>query len=126
LMLAAGGQVPRNLGLSPAASAELVLSAVRLLLDRGGDPNAFNRFGQTALHFAVERGADVSVVQLLVARGAEPELQDRQGRTALDLAARTTGRGPANENRERVTSLLRGLTKASPAPPPAPVESSTP
>ena len=38
LMLAAGGQVPRSAGLSPVASAELVVSAVRLLLDRGGDP----------------------------------------------------------------------------------------
>ena len=125
LMLAAGGQVPRNLGLAPVAAAELTVSGVGLLLDRGGDPGAFNRFGQTALHFAVERGADVSVVQLLVSRGADPDFRDRQGRTALDLASRPA-RGAANENREKVVSLLRGVTKAAPAVAPEPSEASTP
>ena len=125
LMLAAGGQIPRNLGLTPAAAAELTASGVRLLLDRGGDPGAFNRFGQTALHFAVERGADVSVVQLLVTRGADPDFRDRQGRTALDLASRSA-RGAANENREKVVSLLRSVTKSAPASAPEPSEPSTP
>jgi ankyrin repeat protein len=112
--------------LAPAAAAELTISGVQLLLDRGGDPAAFNRFGQTALHFAVERGADVSVVRLLVTRGADPDFRDRQGRTALDLASRATGRGAANDNREKVVSLLRGVTKAPPAATPEPSEASTP
>src|SRR4030095_4463794 len=124
-MLAAGGQIPRNIGLTPASAAELTASGVRLLLDRGGDPGAFNRFGQTALHFAVERGADVSVVQLLVTRGADPDFRDRQGRTALDLASRP-GRGAANENREKVVSLLRSVTRSAAASAPEPSEASTP
>jgi ankyrin repeat protein len=124
-MLAAGGQIPRNVGLAPAAAAELTVSGVQLLLDRGADAAAFNRFGQTALHFAVERGADVSVVELLVTRGADPDVRDRQGRTALDLAS-MPARGAANENRQRVVSLLRGVTKSAPAPVLQPAEATTP
>ena len=49
------------------------LEATQLLLDRGANPNTFDRFGNTALFRAVF-GKHAEVVRLLRARGADPLL----------------------------------------------------
>jgi ankyrin repeat protein len=71
--------------------------AVKLLLDRGADPNVQQFRGQTALMWAAAEG-HADVVALLLARGADPSLsstastkQERRppgGMTALLFAAR--------------------------------------
>jgi len=61
------------------------LEAVKLLVERGLDPNAVNERGETALHGAAARGY-AQVVKLLVDRGANTAARTTAGRSALDLA----------------------------------------
>jgi ankyrin repeat protein len=67
------------------------LACVRLLLDRGGDVNAANDAGATAL---MRAAFDYEKVRLLVKHGAEVNARSAFGNTALILAAR-----PANSHR---------------------------
>ena len=61
---------------------------VRLLLDRGADPNAqAQRFGLTTpLHQASESGR-IEIARLLIEHGAIVEVEDKWGRTPLDVAS---------------------------------------
>ena len=60
---------------------------VRLLLERGANPNLQNKDGWTALMYAA--GSDRPLtVRLLLERGANPNLQDKGGWTALMYAVR--------------------------------------
>ena len=67
-----------------------VVAAVGL----GGDPNAANQAGDTALHVAAARGYD-TVVQLLVEHGASVDVKNKRGITPLAAAmfGSTAGRG---------------------------------
>jgi ankyrin repeat protein len=67
------------------ADEPAALQAVKLLVERGLDPNAVNERGETALHGAAARGYP-QVVKLLVDRGANPAARTTAGRSALDLA----------------------------------------
>ena len=58
---------------------------ISLLLDRGADVNAANRYGSTALMWA---GGDASMVKSLLGRGAAVDAQTTDGTTALLVAAR--------------------------------------
>ena len=62
------------------------LRAVRLLLDRGADPNIQPQDGGTALHRA-SRDGKIEMVRLLVEHGARVELQDDQDSTPIDVAS---------------------------------------
>lgn len=61
------------------------LDAVRLALELGGDVNAPNADGETALHAAAGAGLD-RVVEYLVAQGAKIDAKMKDGRTPLDIA----------------------------------------
>lgn len=63
-------------------------ATVRLLLDRGADPNARNDAGATALMWAVD---DAEKTRVLLARRADPNLRSDDGQTALILAANRFG-----------------------------------
>jgi ankyrin repeat protein len=104
LMVAAGlGSKPRDGGPSPAA----VLAAVRLVVDLGGDVNAVNVHGQTALHGAVYRGVG-EVIEFLVARGSALDARDSRGRTPAELADGFSD-GQATVKHETAGALLRKL-----------------
>jgi ankyrin repeat protein len=58
--------------------------AMRVLLDRGADPNASNDAGATALMWAVH---DLAATRLLLGRGADVDARSSRGQTALTIAA---------------------------------------
>ena len=64
---------------------------VKLLLERGADPNRTTRWGFSALHQALRRDNDLQIIELLLDRGADPNLP-AHGRSATAMAARE-GRG---------------------------------
>ncbi len=71
-----------------------VRDGVGAALDLGGDPNAANQAGDTALHIAAARGYD-TVIQRLVEHGARVDVANKRGITPLAAATfgSTTGRG---------------------------------
>jgi uncharacterized protein len=98
-------------------TAEGATEAVKLLLDRGMDPDAFNTAGNTAVHGAVGRGE--AVIRLLASHGATLNLKNRAGLTPLDLALGSGGRGGrGGVVRQNIADLLRQL-QGLPSPPPA-------
>lgn len=78
-------------------SGDLDPSVVRLLLDRGADPNLQANTGLSPLHRASEYGK-IEMVRLLVERGASVEAQDEEGRTPFDVAS--------GEHRDEIIKLL--------------------
>ena len=77
---------PDNHGATPLMYAAALGSteAMKLLLDRGADPNARNAFGATALLWAA---GDIEKVRLLLAKGAAVNAASNFGRTPLMIAA---------------------------------------
>ena len=64
------------------------MNVVKMLLDRGAQPNKEDDKGQTPLHLAVmmSRTFRKETVQLLLERGADHHKADKWGRTPLQLA----------------------------------------
>jgi ankyrin repeat protein len=91
VLLDAGGDVAavaRNTMLVQplhAAVAARNVEAVRLLLERGADPNARQQVGYTPLMGAAGSGID-ELVSLLLARGADPSAVSEEGKTAVSIA----------------------------------------
>ena len=74
-------------GVMPVHSAATVrdLATMRLLLDRGADPNARQQLSYTPLHSAANNG-DGAMADLLLARGADPGAKSDDGKTPADIA----------------------------------------
>jgi uncharacterized protein len=91
-----------------------VVDAVAVALTNGGDVNAVNRSGDTALHAAALLGYD-RVIRTLADAGAKVEMKNLKGQTALaQIAGKpgTTLRSPDRTNRgprESTVELLRAL-----------------
>jgi ankyrin repeat protein len=61
------------------------LEAVKIALELGGDVNAVNDDGETALHGAAGRGSN-TMVQFLVDRGARVDVKNLRGFTPINVA----------------------------------------
>lgn len=68
-----------------AAAAARDIETMRLLLDRGADPNARQVMDYTPLHGAASRG-DVEMATLLLDRGAERDPRGADGKSVADVA----------------------------------------
>jgi len=79
-----GGQVGIEY-LKTAEDKNRILEAVRMAAELGGDVNAVNEKGQTALHSATYMGY-ADVVQLLAEKGADLNAKDKYGQTPLSIA----------------------------------------
>jgi cytohesin len=73
---------------------------VRLLLDRGADPNATDKDGHTPMHFAIWRVSPV-IVDMLLRAGADPNMRSGHGRTSRD------GRTALQDATARIDHLYR-------------------
>ena len=102
LMAAAAARRRREPGLAanPVEDERLVLEATRAAIDAGGNVNAADAAGNTALHTAASRRLD-TVVRLLVDRGADLHALNDNGQTPLAVAG---GRGGADNS---TVELLR-------------------
>ncbi len=106
LMVAAG--VARNLAESMVTNEE-ALAAVKLLAELGGDANAANTAGDTALHGAAHTRSD-ALVQFLVDEGAGVSAANALGETPLIVAERYIHPGGAPViSRTSTGDLLRAL-----------------
>ena len=87
LMVAAGIAIwnPGEDGGSLKGQEDEVLEAVRICVEQGGDVNAVNYRGETALHGAAFRGVN-SVVDYLVEQGADLDARTVDGWSALAIA----------------------------------------
>jgi ankyrin repeat protein len=65
------------------------VEGMRLLLEKGANPNRLTRWSYSALHQCVRRDNSMQMIELLVKHGADPSLPDGSGgRSATAIAAR--------------------------------------
>jgi ankyrin repeat protein len=91
------------------AARDASLEIVRLLLDKGADPKAGDRFdGRTALHQAAGslNSGRLGIVELLLARGAHVDARDKTKKTALMSAAGGMMIGDSAEGNPAMVRLL--------------------
>jgi uncharacterized protein len=81
----AAAENPMRVAPVHAAAATCDHETMRLLLDRGADPNARQQMDYTPLHGAASRG-DVEMAKLLLAHGADREPRGTDGQTPADVA----------------------------------------
>ncbi len=89
---------------APVHSAATVQdhATMRLLLERGADPNARQQMGYTALHSAASRG-DVEMAKLLLAHGADPGAKADDGQDCVKIAE--------SHNQNAFAEWFRGLSR---------------
>jgi len=61
-------------------------SAVRLLIDKGANPCATDKYGATPLHYASYQGKD-GAIKILLEAGADPTIENHDEKTAKQYAA---------------------------------------
>ena len=64
------------------------LDGLRLVLERGADPNWMTLWGLTALHQSVRRDNRLAMIELLLDYGADPAIPNREARSAIWIAVR--------------------------------------
>jgi ankyrin repeat protein len=126
-VLYAAGRASGGRNANAQASAQDVIDAIALCLERGADLNAADDTGQTALHLAAASAEESDrILAFLAGKGANPLLKDQRGRTPLDAALAGGGRGGQAAGRERKVAFLRQLTaNARPATAGAPASNPT-
>ena len=92
----------------PDPGGKLTLETVTLALEQGGDVNAVNQVGDTALHFAASNSLE-AVVKLLAERGAKLDVTNLRGETPLMRSGSARLYGPGAGSDESMAELLRSL-----------------
>ena len=100
------------LALEPQALAEALTTAcwlgevevARYLLNLGVDPEAGNRTGMNALHWAANRG-QLAVVELLLSRGVSTDVLNSFGGTALATARWSAEHEPKPDHARIIAAL---------------------
>jgi uncharacterized protein len=106
LMIAAGVQRVLAESLVPERST---IEAVKAAWELGGDVNAVNAAGDTALHGAAHIRSD-ALVRFLAEKGAELSVKNSKGETPLMVSERTIAAGSAPVyGRSSTGDLLRSL-----------------
>jgi uncharacterized protein len=112
LIAAATGQGARFAGGEERPEPEFV-EAIRLCVEKGADINAANDRGDTPMHAAAQRGADL-IVQFLADHGAKLDVKNKSGRTPLDLALGIGGVANTGGSAHQSTAeLIRKLMERS-------------
>lgn len=111
--LMAAAALGRTHGVSRVTESS-ALEAVKLALERGGDVNAVNAAGDTALHGAAAMGVD-TIVQVLVDEGAKLNVKNKRGWTPLIIAEGVYEGGVINRLPNTAALLLK--LGAEPSPP---------
>ena len=89
-------------------SKEALMQAVQLCLDKGGDVNAKNSMGVTAVIGAANRGSD-DILEFLVKKGARLDIKDKEGRTPLVWAEGVFLATNAPEAKPSTMALIKKL-----------------
>jgi len=89
-------------------SKEALMEAVQLCLDKGGDVNAKNSMGVTAVIGAANRGSD-DILEFLVKKGARLDVKDKEGRTPLAWAEGVFLATNAPEAKPSTMALIKKL-----------------
>jgi ankyrin repeat protein len=89
----------------PAEEERLVVQALQVLVQLGGDVNRTNAAGDTAVHAAAALGMN-SVIAFLAERGANLNVRNKAGRSPIDVARRDDGIG-TTVVREDTVAVLR-------------------
>ena len=86
------------------------LDGMRLLLERGVDPNRMTPWSHSALHQAVKRDNSMQMIELLIDHGANPSLPNtHDGRSATAIAAHRGRRAALVLFQQRGASPLTGV-----------------
>jgi ankyrin repeat protein len=106
LMAAAG--VNWTVAQTYTVSKEAQLEAVRICLEKGGDVNAVNSMGLTAVMGAANRGSD-DIIKFLVEKGAKLDVKDASGRTPVAWAEGVFLASVGAERKPGTIALLQKL-----------------
>jgi ankyrin repeat protein len=63
------------------------LPIIQNLVERGAEINAKDTFGNTPLHFAVERGGAKFILDYLLSKGADPNIKNNSGKTPIEIGS---------------------------------------
>jgi uncharacterized protein len=107
LMAAAG--INWVVGQTYTESKESLMEALKLCIEKGGDVNAKNSMGLTAVMGAANRGSD-DILQFLVQQGAKLDVKDNEGRTPTDWAKGVFLATNAPEEKPSTIALIKKLS----------------
>ncbi|MCH8043372.1 MAG: ankyrin repeat domain-containing protein [Planctomycetes bacterium] len=116
LMMAAG--VGTRAPVEEAGTEQEAIAAVKLALKLGGDVNAVDKRGETAMHGAAYKSFP-KVVQLLAERGAKIEVWNRKNKSGWTPLLIAEGHRPGNfkPSAETVAAIHRVMLAAGVTPP---------
>ncbi len=116
IMAAAGLGTKEEDGAGRKKTEKEAIDSIELCLKAGGEINAVDSRGQTALHGAAQKGWN-QIVQYLADHGAKPDVKDKKGLTPLDAAMGLEGGlgfdGATGDVHESTAALLKQLIAAN-------------
>ena len=96
---------PQHVAPVHAAATVQDHATMKLLLERGADPNARQQMGFTPFHGAASRG-DIEMAKLLIEHGADPHARTDDSKDAIDIAEKYGQPAFAEWMRGRVSGAL--------------------